>query len=254
MVCSYIQFVPYLVYRIRKFIHQYKNYIGEQTGLKIKWSFYHPYIISRCWRDFFFFSSLFIATFCLFVRICLLRGILETLSSTIKPCCLTLSWLHVAQNSALPSHCEGKTCFLTLPRICSSWIDSHSAVACSCCLMQSLNLKQIPKGFTESSKCLSRWNTWELSRRLEHVLRWLIASPWLMTVAPNHRTYFIVRMRLTSFIFVLGISAWRVKAGHSCASTSLLWLRECLAHDILSFSIIITFFTKKVLYELQSWL
>lgn len=25
---------PYLVYRIRKFIHQHKNYIGEQTGLK----------------------------------------------------------------------------------------------------------------------------------------------------------------------------------------------------------------------------
>ena len=221
--------VPYLIYRIRKFIHQHKNYVGQQTRLKKK---NEVFIILTLFLDvggIYFFQCLFIATFCLFVRICLLRRILEKLSTTIKYCCLTLSvWLHVAQNSALPSHCEGKTCFHTLPRICCIWIDNHSAVASSCCLMQFLNLKQIPKGLTESSKCLSWWNMWELFRRLERVLRWHIASPLLTTVAPNHCTYFIVQMRLTSFILVLSISSWRVRAAHSCASTSLLWLREFL--------------------------
>lgn len=122
-----------------------------------------------------------------FVCICLLRRILEKLSNTIKPCWFTLSWLHMAQDSALQSHSEGKTSLHTLRRICSIWIDNHSAVASSCCLMQSLNLMQIPKGITKSSKCLSWWNMWELFRRLERVwgstlpVPYSWQCPWITT-------------------------------------------------------------------------
>lgn len=92
---------PYLIYRITQFIHQHKSYIGEQTKAQgEKWSFYHLYIISRCWRGFF---SVSFHCYLFFSHLSTDKDF-RKLSGIIKPCCLILFfWMHLAQESALQS-------------------------------------------------------------------------------------------------------------------------------------------------------
>lgn len=204
----------------------------EQTKAQgEKWSFYHLYIISRCWRG--FFQCLFIAAFPLHPLSSVYWGGFQKAKQHHKTLLLDSLLLAALGSGVCPAESLlGEASHYTVSRICSIWTDNHSAAASSCCLMPSPNPMKAPRGLTKSLKkvesCSEDWRVYGGGP----------SPPLTNDNVPGGLRALQYGDEVGFVYLALSISPWMVKAATNLPPC-LLWIKKDLANYILFFDIII---------------